>query len=146
MGLYQALMALKVFVICSAMLAFCTEIPDLAAAPASDTGKTLLIYVYSPDCGACRQFDREIGPIYPKTAEAASLPLHKVLLGDWQTGATELAECATDAVVGTPTFLQVQDCRELDRITGYSDAELFWLSLRRMINRLDPTQDASSIR
>ena len=146
MGLYQALMALKVFVICSAMLAFCTEIPDLAAAPASDTGKILLIYVYSPDCGACRQFDREIGPIYPKTAEAASLPLHKVLLGDWQTGATELAECATDAVVGTPTFLQVQDCRELDRITGYSDAELFWLSLRRMINRLDPTQDASSIR
>ncbi|MDA8555151.1 thioredoxin family protein [Luminiphilus sp.] len=146
MGLYQALMALKVFVICSAMLAFCTEIPDLAAAPASDTGKILLIYVYSPDCGACRQFDREIGPIYPKTTEAARLPLHKVLLGDWQTGATELAECATDAVVGTPTFLQVQDCRELDRITGYSDAELFWLSLRRMINRLDPTQDASSIR
>ena len=139
MELYQALMALKVFVICSAMLAFCTEIPDLAAAPASDTGKTLLIYVYSPDCGACRQFDREIGPIYPKTTEAARLPLHKVLLGDWQTGATELAECATDAVVGTPTFLQVQDCRELDRITGYSDAELFWLSLRRMINRLDPT-------
>ena len=146
MGLYQALMALKVFVICSAMLAFCTEIPDLAAAPESDTGKILLIYVYSPDCGACRQFDREIGPIYPKTTEAARLPLHKVLLGDWQTGATELAECATDAVVGTPTFLQVQDCRELDRITGYSDAELFWLSLRRMINRLDPTQDASSIR
>ena len=139
MELYQALMALKVFVICSAMLAFCTEIPDLAAAPASDTGKILLIYVYSPDCGACRQFDREIGPIYPKTTEAARLPLHKVLLGDWQTGATELAECATDAVVGTPTFLQVQDCRELDRITGYSDAELFWLSLRRMINRLDPT-------
>jgi len=89
-------MALKVFVICSAMLAFCTEIPDLAAAPASDTGKILLIYVYSPDCGACRQFDREIGPIYPKTTEAARLPLHKVLLGDWQTGATELAECATD--------------------------------------------------
>ena len=139
MGLYQALMALKVFVICSAMLALCTEIPDLAAAPASDTGKILLIYVYSPDCGACRQFDREIGPIYPKTTEAARLPLHKVLLGDWQTGATELAECAADAVIGTPTFLQVQDCRELDRITGYSDAELFWLSLRRMINRLDPT-------
>ena len=139
MGLYQALMALKLFVICSALLAFCANMPDLAAAPASDTDKTFLIYVYSPDCGACRQFDREIGPIYPKTTEAARLPLRKVLLGDWQTGATEFAECAGAAVIGTPTFLQVRDCRELDRITGYSDAELFWLSLRRMINRLDPT-------
>ena len=86
MGLYQALMALKVFVICWALLALCAGIPHAAAssAPASDTGKTLLIYVYSPDCGACRQFDSEIGPIYPKTTEAARLPLHKVLLDDWQ--------------------------------------------------------------
>ena len=146
MGLYQALMALRMFVICWALLAFCTEMPDLAAAPASDTGKTLLIYVYSPDCGACRQFDSEIGPIYPKTMEAARLPLHKVLLEDWQKGATPFVECAADAVTGTPTFIQIRDCRELDRITGYSDADLFWLSLRRMINRLDPTQGALSIR
>ena len=109
MGLYQALMALKRIRYLLALLAFVREyrMPPLRPLPASDTGKTLLIYVYSPDCGACRQFDSEIGPIYPKTTEAARLPLHKVLLDDWQRR-DRIRGMRRSAVIGTPTFLQVQ--------------------------------------
>ena len=97
----------------------------------------VLIYIYSPECGACRQFDREVGPIYEKTAESLRLPLERVLIDDWQANQHQLVECASSEVIGTPTFLQIRDCQELDRITGYSDVELFWLGHRRMMNRIE---------
>ena len=100
----------------------------------------VLIYIYSPECGACRQFDREVGPIYEKTAESLALPLERVLIDEWQADRHQLVECASAEVIGTPTFLQIRDCQELDRITGYSDAELFWLGHRRMMNRIASDQ------
>ena len=107
------------------------------ADPAGHSDSLVLIYIYSPECGACRQFDREVGPIYDKTAESLALPLERVLIDDWQADRHQLVECASAEVIGTPTFLQIRDCQELDRITGYSDAELFWLGHRRMMNRID---------
>jgi thiol-disulfide isomerase/thioredoxin len=103
-------------------------------------GSPVLIYVYSPECGACRQFDGEVGAIYPKTNESAALTMERVLIDDWQAKRHQLVECASAAVIGTPTFLQIENCQELDRITGYSDAELFWLGLRRMMNRIHPSE------
>ena len=100
----------------------------------------VLIYIYSPECGACRQFDREVSPIYNKTAESLALPLERVLIDDWQADRHQLVECASAEVIGTPTFLQIRDCQELDRITGYSDAELFWLGHRRMMNLIASDQ------
>ena len=113
----------------------------MRAAPSLETdgGLPVLLYIYSPECGACRQFDGEVGAVYPKTDESALLPLERVLIDDWQAHRHQLVDCASSDVIGTPTFLQIKDCKELDRITGYSDAELFWLGLRRMMNRIDPS-------
>ena len=94
-----------------------------------------LLYVYGPDCGACMKFEAEIGDIYPKTEEAKHLPLRKVTLDDWRAGRHPLAECEINPILGTPTFVQVHDCVELDRITGYSNDELFWFALSRIANR-----------
>ena len=110
------------------------------ADPAGHSDSLVLIYIYSPECGACRQFDREVGPIYDKTAESLALPLERVLIDDWQADRHQLVECASAEVIGTPTFLQIRDCQELDRITGYSEAELFWLGHRRMMNRIQSDQ------
>ena len=112
----------------------------VSADPAGHSNAPVLIYIYSPECGACRQFDREVGPIYDKTAESLALPLERVLIGDWQTDRHPLVECAATKVIGTPTFLQIRHCQELDRIAGYSDAELFWLGHRRMMNRIASDQ------
>ena len=122
----------------AALIASATTLPLHASADtAAHRDSPVLIYVYSPECGACRQFDREVGPIYDKTDESLSLPLERVLIDDWQADRHQLVECASTEVIGTPTFLQIRDCQELDRITGYSDAELFWLGHRRMMNRIE---------
>jgi thiol-disulfide isomerase/thioredoxin len=111
-----------------------------SADTAASSDSPVLIYIYSPECGACRQFDREVGPIYDKTDESVALPMERVLIDDWQAKRHQLVKCASAAVIGTPTFLQIQNCQELDRITGYSDAELFWLGHRRMMNRINPSE------
>lgn len=94
-----------------------------------------LLYIYGPDCGACMKWQHDIGPIYAKTQESKSLPLITVTLHDWQAGQHPLATCDIGPVLGTPTFIQVFQCQELDRIVGYSNDELFWLALGRMANR-----------
>ena len=100
--------------------------------------QTVLVYVHSPTCGACVQFDREVGAIYHKTEESALLPLQRISLQAWQDGQHDHADCLATPVNSTPTFVQIQDCQEIDRVTGYSDEALFWLSLKRMVNRLAP--------
>jgi hypothetical protein len=94
-----------------------------------------LVYVYSPDCGACMKFDKEVGAIYDKTEESTQLPMMKIELGRWQQGDHPLRQCDTKDVFATPTFIHLQDCIEVDRITGYSSDELFWFALERMDNR-----------
>jgi hypothetical protein len=105
----------------------------LAFAPTSQGDE--LLYVYGPACGACMKWQQDIGPIYAKTHEAKQLPLIKVTLDDWQAGRHPLTHCKIGPVMGTPTFIQVFQCEELDRIVGYSNDELFWLALGRMANR-----------
>ena len=125
----------------AALIVGATSMPLHAAlGPKAHESSPVLIYVYSPECGACRQFDGEVGAIYPKTNESLALPMERVLIDDWQAKRHQLVECASAAVIGTPTFLQIQNCQELDRITGYSDAELFWLGHRRMMNRIESDQ------
>ena len=123
------------------LVASATNMPLHASADTTTHNDSpVLIYIYSPECGACRQFDREVGPIYEKTAESLALPLERVLIDEWQADRHQLVECASAEVIGTPTFLQIRNCQELDRITGYSDAELFWLGHRRMMNRIKSDQ------
>ena len=124
----------------AAIIASATTMPLHASADTTTHSAPVLIYIYSPECGACRQFDREVGPIYSKTDESIALPLERVLIEDWQADRHQLVECASADVIGTPTFLQIRNCQELDRITGYSDAELFWLGHRRMMNRIESDQ------
>ena len=130
--------AAALVLVLAGLVASATTLPPGAYADtAAGTDSPVLIYIYSPECDACRQFDREVGPIYSKTHGSLTLPLERVLIDDWQTNRHQLVECASTEVIGTPTFLQIRNCQELDRITGYSDAELFWLGHRRMINSIE---------
>ena len=142
MGLHQALMrAIALLLGLAGLVASATNLPRHASAnTTTHNDSPVLIYIYSPECGACRQFDREVGPIYEKTAESLALPLERVLIDEWQADRHQLVECASAEVIGTPTFLQIRNCQELDRITGYSDAKLFWLGHRRMMNRIASEQ------
>lgn len=91
-----------------------------------------LLYFYSSDCGACQKFDAEVGSIYPKTAEARIIPLRKVRYDKGVGQRLRLEK----PIIGTPTFVLQKGKRELDRITGYSNDELFWLAMRRLANQI----------
>ena len=96
----------------AALIVGATSMPLHAALdPEARDGSPVLIYVYSPECGACRQFDGEVGVIYPKTNESVALPMERVLIDDWQAKRHQLVGCASAAVIGTPTFLQIQNCQ-----------------------------------
>lgn len=95
-----------------------------------------LVYVFATDCPVCAQFDAAAGAIYPRTEEARIMPMRRVSLASWQAAEDPATACVEKAVIGTPTFLLIDGCAELDRITGYSNDELFWLGIARMRNRL----------
>jgi len=97
--------------------------------------ETQLLYIFAHGCGACNKFQREVGDIYPKTQESRVLPMVKVEFDRWRAGDSEFNACDINDVFGTPTFILLEDCIEVDRITGYATDELFWLGLTRMVNR-----------
>ena len=116
-------------------LACCGALLAAVIMPMNTALADRLVYVYSPDCGACMKFDKEVGAIYDKTEESTQLPMIKIELGRWQQEDHPLRQCDTKDVFATPTFIHLQDCIEVDRITGYSSDELFWFALERMDNR-----------
>ena len=91
-----------------------------------------LLYIYAPDCAACQQFDAELLPSYKKSDEALRLPIIKVSLADWRAGTHSKSACQTQPVNVTPTFIALLNCKERDRITGYSQEELFWMAVHRI--------------
>ncbi|WKA30672.1 thioredoxin fold domain-containing protein [Bradyrhizobium roseum] len=73
-------------------------------------------------CVWCQRWDREIGPVYDKTAEARVLPLRRVNVDTQAAGGITLAS----PVRFTPTFVVVDNGREIGRITGYINDDAFW--------------------
>ena len=105
----------------------------------AENDSSVLIYVFSPACPSCEQFDKEVGQIYSKTTEGKKLPMLTVSLSEWRSTKHTYSDCNLNPISATPSFIKMSGCLELDRLVGYSSQELFWLSLNRMTNRLANT-------
>jgi len=79
-------------------------------------------------CPWCAAWDREIGPIYPKTEIGQRIPLRQLDLDRDSTAALKL----TSPVRYTPTFVLVDGQLEIARIEGYPGVDFFWARLERM--------------
>ena len=84
-------------------------------------------------CAWCDTFDREIAPIYPKTAEAQRAPLRRVNID--QPLPQDLDFIAVERLA--PLFVLVDKGREIGRIRGYPGADNFWGLLGALIKTLD---------
>jgi len=93
-----------------------------------------LLMIEQPSCPYCEQFHREIGPAYPKTDEGKTAPLRVLMLQDPYPD--ELKSLAPATV--TPTFILVNDNKEVDRLVGYPGDEHFWFLLGEMLEKLHP--------
>jgi thiol-disulfide isomerase/thioredoxin len=107
----------------------------MLSASAANSDDTVLLYVYADNCGACIQFNQEVGGIYPLTAEAKRMPMVKIDFDDWRAGTSDYNQCDINPIVATPTFIKVSECKEQKRLEGYSDDELFWMSIAGMLER-----------
>ena len=82
-------------------------------------------------CSWCTKWDREIGPIYPKTEFSRRAPLRQVDLDrDRNAAIVHLP------IRYTPTFVLAEDGKELGRIEGYPGDEFFWPRLENLLERV----------
>lgn len=108
-------------------------LPQIAAA------QSVLLMAEEEGCFWCAKWTKEIGPIYPKTAEGQTAPLMRYdVTGDTPAGVT-LAR----PVHFTPTFILLQDGTETGRIEGYPGQDFFWGLLSQLFENanidLSPT-------
>jgi thioredoxin-related protein len=100
------------------------------AAPA---GAAELVMFERSGCPYCTRWNREIAPLYPKTPEGRRAPLRRVDIA--QPRPADLSQIGN--IVYTPTFVLIEDGREIGRIVGYSGDEIFWSLLADLMAKLD---------
>ncbi len=82
-------------------------------------------------CPWCARWDREIGPIYPKTEFNRRAPIRSVNLDhDRDEGVSH------GPIIYTPTFVLAEAGKEVGRIEGYPGDEFFWVRLTNLLERL----------
>lgn len=82
-------------------------------------------------CAWCAAWDREIGPIYPKTEIGHRAPVRFVDIAQARDFAAEL----TSPVRFTPTFVLLDGGREIGRIEGYPGQDFFWPRLEALATK-----------
>lgn len=105
----------------------------LGLAAALPSAAAELVMFEAAGCPYCARWNREIAPIYPKTDEGKRAPLRRVDIATPRPA--DLAAIAN--VVYTPTFVLMQDGREIGRIVGYGGDEIFWSLLAELFAKLD---------
>jgi thioredoxin-related protein len=93
-----------------------------------------LVMFEQAGCVYCQRWDRDVGALYDRTDEAKALPLRRVDIRDQKASGIALAA----PVRYTPTFVVVDNGREIGRITGYSNDNAFWGLLDALAAKLRP--------
>jgi thioredoxin-related protein len=100
-----------------------------------------LVMFEAAGCPYCARWNREIAPIYPKTAEGKRAPLRRV-----DIAAPRPADLASIGdIVYTPTFVLLEDGREIGRIVGYSGDEIFWSLLAGLFAKLERWKESRPV-
>lgn len=101
---------------------------------ASEAKAAELLMFEEPGCVYCAQWRREIGPIYPRSREGQIAPIRFL-----QKHAPLPPGLRVDPIIYTPTFVLVEQGREIGRVVGYPGAQFFWTALGRHLERLPPS-------
>lgn len=102
-----------------------------ALAPAVGLAAELVMFEQRA-CPWCAEWDRVIGPIYAKSDVARRAPLRRVQKEGPQASEYTLLR----PIRFTPTFVLIDDGKEIGRIEGYPGEDFFWARAERLIERL----------
>lgn len=100
--------------------------------------ETLLAMAEEVGCMWCARWNAEVAPEYAKTAEGRAAPLRRF---DKKLPPADLA--LDRPIRFTPTFVLVQDGKEVARIEGYPGEDFFWGLLQRMLTEAGIDHDAT---
>lgn len=84
-------------------------------------------------CVWCQRWERDVGSSYGRTDEARVLPLRHVNIDRPAASGVALVS----PVRYTPTFVVVDNGREIGRITGYINDDAFWGLLNTFVTRIE---------
>ncbi len=96
-------------------------------------GAAELLMFESPGCSWCQRWHAEVGPGYPKSSEGLRAPLQVREVGRSRDAGNLLAKPITIS----PTFVLVDNGREIGRIVGYPGADFFWGLLAELVAKMD---------
>lgn len=114
------------------LLALCLMCVGLAGTVAPAVAAELLLYTRK-GCAYCVLWEREIGPIYPRTDEARTAPLRRIQTDQPQADDPQL----DPPVTVTPTFVLMDGPREIGRFSGYTNDLTFWSMLGVLLQRIE---------
>ncbi len=106
----------------------------LGIAYTADAGAAELLMLEQPGCAWCLRWHEEIGVAYPKTPEGRTAPVRFVDIS--QPWPEDLGDVAPERL--TPTFILVDEGREVARLRGYPGSHFFWPLVGEMIGKLSP--------
>jgi hypothetical protein len=127
--------------LCRALWRRAVLIAALLAALLSAQGAVaaeLLMYE-TAGCPWCQRWKSEIGATYPKTPEGQRAPLRVVAMRGVVPAQAPLGE----PVRYSPTFVLIDEGREIGRITGYIGEDQFWGLLGVLMKKLDAPHPAT---
>lgn len=113
---------------------------------AAPTFAAELLMFEEDGCIWCARWDAEVGPSYSSSREGEAAPLRRFdLRRDPLPDNLELSQ----RVRYTPTFVLVENDREIGRIIGYPGKTLFWDQLETLVAQIetddrDPLNTASA--
>ncbi len=102
----------------------------LLSSPTSASALELIMFEQEA-CEWCEVWDKEIGPVYPKTTEGKLAPLRRVDIFDDLP--KDLKGITNPRF--TPTFVLFHDGKELGRIRGYPGEDFFWGMLGQLLKK-----------
>ncbi len=91
-----------------------------------------LLMVEKAGCEWCELWDEEVGIIYAKTSEGKKVPLERHEIGSLSSTNYILNR----GVRYTPTFIVVEESKEVGRIEGYPGETLFWGMLEQILENV----------
>ena len=102
----------------------------LLAGPAPAQVKLLMFQ--QQGCPWCAKWNAAIAPIYPKTAEGKEAPLERLDIHNPLPAGLQIKGMPQF----TPTFVLVQNGKELGRIEGYPGPDFFWPLLDGLLKKV----------
>ncbi len=113
-------------------VAFAFIVMTLTVSPIGKAWAAELVMFESAGCEWCEAWNTEIGVVYDKTSEAKIVPLRRVDIDDDRPADLK----NLNGLMYTPTFVIIDDGREVGRIIGYPGEDFFWQLLNEIIKKI----------